>query len=69
MLFRSAILVLLQVVKVLRCNLEHLTSSLAVRCSNEGRVEVVVAVLVEVGVNGHSHVVANTHYGTECVGA
>ena len=64
-----AILCLLEVVEVLCCNLEHLSCTLAVACSDKRSIEVEVAVLVEIGVDGHSHIVTYAHNGTEGIGA
>ena len=64
-----AVLVLLQVVEVLGGHLEHVAGTLAVAGGDERRVEIEEAVLVEVGVDGHGHVVADAHDGTEGVGA
>ena len=49
--------------------MEHLTGTLAVAGGDERRVEVEEAALVEEGVDGHGHVVAQTHDGAEGVGA
>ena len=65
----ASVLVLLQVIEVLGGHLEHLSRTLAVACSDEGGVEIEVAMLMEIGMDSHRHVVADTHYGTECVGA
>ena len=64
-----SVFVLLQVVEVLRRHLEHVASSLAVAGGNKRRVEIVEAMLMEVGMNGHSHVMAYAHHGSEGVGA
>ena len=64
-----SLLVLLQVVEVLGRDLEHVAGTLAVRGRDERRIEVEEAVLVEIGVDGHGHVVADAHDGTERVGA
>ena len=65
----AALLVLLQVVEVLGGHLEHISSAFAVGGGDERRVKIVEAVLMEIGVDGHGHVVANAHNGTEGVGA
>ena len=64
-----AVLGLLEVVEVLGSDLEHLARSLAVAGGDERRVEVEVAVLMEVCVYGHGHVVAYAHDCPEGVGA
>ena len=64
-----AILSLLQIVEILGCYLEHLACTLAVAGCDERCMEVEIAVLVEVCVDGHSHIVAYTHNGTERIGA
>ncbi len=50
-------------------DVEHLAGTLAVAGGDERRVEVEEAALVEEGVDGHGHVVAQTHDGAEGVGA
>ena len=61
--------VLLQVVEVLGGHLEHVAGTFAVAGSDERCVEVEEAVLVEVGVDGHRHVMADAHHGPEGVRA
>ena len=65
----SSLVVFLQAIQVLGCHLEHLACSLCVACCNERRMEVEVAVVVEVFVDGNGHVVAYSHHSTEGVGA
>ena len=64
-----SVLVLLQVVEVLCRDLEHVAGTFAVARRDERRVEVEEAVLVEIGMDGHGHVVADAHDGTERIGA
>ena len=64
-----ALLVLFEVVEVLGGHLEHLACAFAVAGGDDGRVEIVEAVLVEIAVDSHCHVVADAHHGTEGVGA
>ena len=63
-----SILVLAQVVKILRSYLEHVACSLAVARGNERCVEIEETMLMEIGVNGHCHVVTNAHDSTKCIG-
>ena len=49
--------------------MEHLARALAVAGGDERRVEIEEAALVEEGVDGHGHVVAQTHDRSEGVGA
>ena len=63
------LLVLLQVVEVLGSDLEHLAGTFAVAGGDEGCVEIEIAVLVEIGVDGHGHVVANAEHSTKGVGS
>ncbi len=49
--------------------MEHLAGTFAVAGGDKGRVEVEEAALVEEGVDGHGHVVAQAHDGAEGVGA
>ena len=53
----------------LRGHLEHVAGTLAVARRDERRVEVEVAVLMEIGVDGHRHVVADAQDSAEGVGA
>ena len=62
-------LVFLQVIEVLGGHLEHLSCSLTVAGCNERCVEIEIAMLMEIGVDGHGHVVTNAHDCTECIGA
>ena len=64
-----AVRAFLQVVEVFRGDLEHLTGAFAVAGSDEGRVEIEEAVLVEVVVHGHGHVVADAEDRAESIGA
>ena len=50
-------------------DVEHLASTLAVAGGDKRRVEIEEAALVEESVDGHSHVMAQTHDGAEGVGA
>ena len=59
--------VLLQVVEVLGRHLEHISCTFAIARSNEWCVEIEVAVLVEVRVNRHRHIVTNAQDCTEGV--
>ena len=65
----AAVLILFQVVQVLRGHLEHLTGALTVAGRDDGGMEIEEPLLMEVGMDGHSHIVAYTHHGTEGVGA
>ena len=64
----GTILIFLQVIKVLGCHLEHLTSTLAIRRRNNRRVEVEETFLMEESMNSDSHIVANTKYGAKGIG-
>ncbi len=59
---------LLEVIEVLGSHLEHLSCSLAVGSRDERRVEVEIAVLVEIGVDRHSHVMTDAENGSKSVG-
>ena len=65
----GTILVLLEVVEILGGHLEHLACAFAVAGSDERRVEIIEAVLVEVLVNSNRHVVADAKDATKEVGA
>ena len=58
-----------QIIEILRRYLEHLSGTFAVTGRNDRAVEIAEAVFVEVGVNGHRHLMANAEDGTESVGA
>ena len=63
------LIILLEVVKVLGGYLEHVTCTLAVTCSDKRSMEIEESMLMEIGMDGHCHIVADTHHGTECIGA
>ena len=63
------LLVFLQTVEVLGGHLKHLTGTFSVAGSDERRMEIEKAVVVEILVNGDGHVVAYAHDGTKGVGA
>ena len=63
-----SVLVLFEIVEVLGCYLEHLSCTLAIGSGDERRVEIEVSVLMEIGVNGHCHVVTDTEYCAKRVG-
>ncbi len=65
----AAVLVLLQVVKVLGRNLEHLACALAIGCRDERSMEIVETMLVEVLMDGDGHVVTDAQDCTEQVRA
>ena len=64
-----AVGIFLQIIEILRGDLEHLAGTFAVARGDDGTVEVTETVFVEVGVDGHRHLVANAEDGAECVGA
>ena len=63
------VLILLQVIQVLGRYLEHISCSLAITSCNQRGMEIVEPMLMEIRVDGHGHVMANTHDGTKNVGA
>ena len=64
-----ALVILLEIIEIFGRYLEHLAGPLTVAGRDDGRVEVVVAVLVEIGVDGHSHIMAYAHHGAKGMGA
>ena len=62
------LLVLLQVVEVLGSYLEHVACTLTVAGGNQRGVEVEETVLVEIGMDGHRHIVTDAHHSTKGVG-
>ena len=62
------LVVFLQVIEVLRSHLEHLSGSFAVAGRNNRCMEIEKAVLMEVTMDGHRHVMADTEHRTERVG-
>ena len=62
-------LVFLKVVEILCGHLKHLAGSLTVAGCDDGCVEIEEPMLVEIAVDGHSHVMANAEYGSKGVGA
>ena len=62
------LLVLLEVVEVFGSHLEHLSCTLAVTSGDDWGVEIEESVLMEVLVDSHCHVVANTEHSAEGVG-
>ena len=64
-----ALLVLLQVVEVLGGHLEHLSGTLTVAGGNQRCMEIEEAMLVEIVMDGHRHVMTDAHHGSERIGA
>ena len=62
------VLVVFEVIQVLGRNLEHLARTFAVRSRDERGMEVEITVLVEIGMDSHSHIMTNTEDGAEGVG-
>ena len=62
------LLVLLQVLEVLGGYLEHVACTLTVRCCDQRCVEVEEAMLMEIGVDGHCHVMTDTHHSPKGIG-
>ena len=63
------VFVLLEVVEVLGRYLEHVSCSFTVAGSYERCVEIEESMLMEIGMDSHSHVVTNAHNGPKGVGA
>ena len=57
----ASVLVLLQVIEILRCHLEHVTGTLAIACGDEWRVEIEESMLMKICVYCHRHIVADAH--------
>ena len=64
-----ALIILLKVIQVLGGHLEHVTCSLTVTGCDKRCMEIVESMLMEIGMNSHSHIVADTHHGSESIGA
>ena len=62
------ILVLLQVIQVLGGHLEHITGTLTVTGSDQRGMEIEEAMLMEIGMDSHRHVMTDTHHGTKGIG-
>ena len=62
------LLILFQVIEVLGGHLEHITCPLTVRSGDKRSVEIEETVFVEVGVDGHRHIVTYAEHGTKCIG-
>ena len=59
---------LCHLVEVECCHLEHLTGTLSVAGSDKWRIEVVEPVVMEVLVDGDSHIMPDAEHSTECIG-
>ena len=66
--YDTAILILLQVIQVLGCHLEHLASAFAITGSDERGMEIEISMLVEISMDSHRHIVTDTHHGTKGIG-
>ena len=61
------VFVFLQIIKVHRSNLKHLSGSFAVGSRNDRRMKIEEPFLMEEFMNGNSHIVTDTEHSTECI--
>ena len=64
-----SVFILFEVIEVLGCDLKHLAGALAIRRGNQRRMKIEIAVLVEIGVDCHRHVVTDAEDRAKRVGA